>query len=344
MAVEFQRLHEVDEVSAMEYCFQQGWTDGLPVVPPTDRLVARFLDEVGLSGDEVLGEVAPRGVTLTAEKVAANAVMAGCLPAYMPVVVAAIGAMTDPTFNLHATSASTGGAAHLLVVNGPVAKELEINAGSNVFGQGFRANATIGRSVQLALRNICQAIPGKLDRSTMGTPGKFSMCIAELEEFSPWEPLSVSRGFAEGENIVTAFATECPHYIFNYLSNEPVGILTSIAYKMAAFANYHDPHGPSENVIALCPEHVRTIGKWSKTDVQEFLFAHARRSAADLKRAGKMLGSIEPGDEELLVPLVDDPKLISIVVVGGDAGGISCHVAGWAGGRMSRSVSRKIIV
>lgn len=344
MAATFQQLHDVNETDGLEYCYQQGWTDGLPVVPPTDRLVSRFLSEVGMTGDEIVGEVAPRGVSITSEKLAANAVMAGCLPEYMPVVIAAMAAMTDPVFNLHATSSSTGGAAHLLVVNGPIAQELQINAGPNVFGQGFRANATIGRSVQLALRNVFKAIPGQLDRSTMGTPGKFTMCIAELEDFSPWEPLSVTRGFSPGENVVTAFATECPHYIFNYLSNEPVGVLTSIAYKMAAFANFHDPHGPSENVIALCPEHVRTIGGWSKADVQEFLFTHARRSAADLKRAGKMLGEIEPGDEELMVPLVDERDLISIVVCGGDAGGISCHVAGWAGGRMSRSMSRKIVI
>ncbi|HEY8450297.1 MAG TPA: hypothetical protein VIL95_07460, partial [Bacillota bacterium] len=327
--------------AAIAYAYDQGWTDGLPVIPPTDRLVARFLDAAGLDGDEVLGTIPPRGVAFTAEKVAANAVMAGCLPEYMPVVVAAIRAMTDPRFNLHATCSSTGGAAHLIVVNGPIAKELGINAGPNVFGQGFRANATIGRAVQLCLRNIGQALPGLLDRSTLGNPGKYTLCIAELEEFSPWEPLSVTRGFQPGQNVVTVFATESPQYIFNYLSDDPVGILTAIGYKMAGFGNYHHPHGPAENPVVLCPEHVRSIHRhgWGKEQVRDFLYQAARRSAADLKRAGKMEGPIQPGDEERMIPLVDDPALISIVVAGGHAGGVSAHVPGWAGGRQSRSVS-----
>lgn len=346
MLQRFTQVHEIDDPSqALTYCYDQGWSDGLPVIPPTDRLVARFLEEIRMTGDEILGTMPPRKVVFTAEKVAANAVMAGCLPEYMPVVVAAIQAITDPRFNLHATSASTGGAAHLLVVNGPIAKELGINAGPNVFGQGFRANATIGRAVQLALRNICRAIPGELDRSTLGTPGKYTMCIAELDDFSPWEPLSATRGFALEDNVVTAFATECPHYVFNYFSDDSVGILTAIGYKLASFSNYHHPHGPAENPIVLCPEHVRSIHRdgWTKKQVRDFLFRNARRSIADLRRAGKMGGEVQRQEEIEMVHLVDDPNLLSIIVAGGTAGGISAHVPGWAGGRQSRSVSKPIV-
>ena len=167
--------------------------------------------QTGRSPDEILGYVPVRQRRITVEKVAINAVMAGCLPEYMPVVLAAVEAMCDEGYNLHGSSASTGGSATLLIVNGPIAKELGINSGANLFGPGCRANATIGRALRLILMNVCGAIPGTLDRSTMGHPGKYTYCIAENEADSPWEPYHVEKGFAADTSTVTVLPALGPH-------------------------------------------------------------------------------------------------------------------------------------
>src|SRR5579884_2679781 len=190
------RYEVPDTLEAIEFCYQQGWTDGLPVVPPTEARVAEFLAAAGLAPDAVLGTVPERGRVITAEKVAINAVMAGCLPTYLPVVVAAVQAMTADEFCLHGSMASTGGAAPLVIVNGPVRTQLGMNAGVNVFGPGTRANATIGRALRLVLLNVCDAQPGVLDQATLGHPGKYAYCIAEDEETTVWQPLHVERGLA----------------------------------------------------------------------------------------------------------------------------------------------------
>ncbi|MCH7746379.1 MAG: hypothetical protein IIC84_09925, partial [Chloroflexi bacterium] len=199
-----------DPVDAIEKCYELGWTDGLPVVPPTSERVQQFIDYVGRSPDEVLGSVPERRREVNVGKAAANAVMAGCLPEYFPVVLAACEAMLDPTFNLVGPSSSLGGAGILLIVNGPVIRELNINARNNLFGPGNRANATIGRSIRLILMNACAAIPGLFDRSILGHPGKYSFCIAEAETETHWNPLHVERGFSAEQSAVTVFACEGP--------------------------------------------------------------------------------------------------------------------------------------
>ena len=192
-----------DPGEAMEVCFAKGWTDGLPVVPATPDRVEAMLLAAGLDPAHEVAHIADRAVSVTAEKVAINAVMAGCRPEYMPVVVAAIEAIGDPRWGYHGPGTSTAGAGVLIVVNGPIAHALDINAGDNLFGPGWRANLTIGRAVRLVMRNVCGSRPGTLDRGTLGHPGKLSYVIAENEAESPWLPLHVERGLRADQSAVT---------------------------------------------------------------------------------------------------------------------------------------------
>src|SRR5262245_14862754 len=200
-----------DALDLIEECYERGWTDGMPVVPPTSLGLKRMLDATGRDPQEVLGALPPKEGILTVEKVALNALMAGCKPEYMPVVLAAAEAIIDPRFNLRFNSRSTRGPAPLLVINGPIRQELSINCRSNVFGPGWRANATIGRAIRLLIRNVGGAVPGEMDRATLGHPGKYTYCIGEDEEHSPWQPLDVQRGFAKEDNVVTVISCEGPN-------------------------------------------------------------------------------------------------------------------------------------
>jgi len=216
-----------DLAQAIELCFEKGWTDGLPVVPPTEAAVRAMLEAAGLAPDQQIAFITNRQVAVTAEKVAINAVMAGCRPDYMPVVVAAIEGIGDPRWAYHGPGTSTAGAAVLMIVNGPIARALDFNSGDNLFGPGWRANATVGRAVRLVMRNVIGSIPGQLDRGTLGHPGKFTYVIAENEQDSPWTPLHVERGFRAEQSTVTVMAAEAPHQFYNQLSNTAAGALLS---------------------------------------------------------------------------------------------------------------------
>src|SRR5712664_3135788 len=210
-----------DETDAIELAFDKGWSDGLPVVPPTEARVRAMLEAVRLEPGHQVGVIRDRAVVITAEKVAINAVMAGCRPEYLPVVVAAVEGIADPRWSYHGPGTSTGGAGVLVIVNGPIARELDINAGDNLFGPGWRSNATIGRALRLVMRNVCGSLPGLLDRGTVGHPGKLSYVIAENEAGSPWTPLHVERGFRPEQSTVTVIAADAPHQFYNQLSNTP---------------------------------------------------------------------------------------------------------------------------
>ena len=225
--------HDVaDAFEANEFYQEQGWTDGLPIVPPTAERVAVFLEAAGLDADDVVGVERVRQRPLTAEKVAINAVMAGCQPDYMPVVVAVLRAMCQERFNMHGSTASTGGSAPFIVVNGPVRGAIGMNATHNVLANGNRANATIGRTVRLVLINLLGCVPGQLDRSTLGHPGKFAFCIAEDEEDSPWLPLAQERGVPAGASAVTVMSVAPPRQIMNEWTHDPEEILDTFAAEM----------------------------------------------------------------------------------------------------------------
>ncbi len=267
---------------------EQGWTDGLPIVPPTAAQVAACLEAAHLAPGEVIGVERVRQRRLLAEKVAVNTVMAGCRPAYMPVVVAILRAMCQEPFNLHGSTASTGGTAQFIVVNGPIRTALGMNATHNVLANGNRANATIGRAVRLVLINLLGVIPGQLDRSTLGHPGKYTFCIAEDEDDSPWTPLAQLRGVPAGRSAVTVLACESPRQLMNEWTHDPEDILATFAadmrHNMLTYSVW------SGNYAMVIPKQLRDLiaaAGWQKQDIQEFIFRHTRLLRHEWATVGK---------------------------------------------------------
>ncbi len=330
-----------DVADAIEFCFQQGWTDGLPVVPPTPERVGAMLEAARLDPKREIGFIAHRAVSVTAEKVAINAVMAGCRPEYMPVVVAAVEGIADPRWSYHGPGTSTGGAAVLMIVNGPIVRELDVNAGDNLFGPGWRANLTIGRAVRLVMRNVCGSVPGTLDRGTLGHPGKLSYVIAENEADSPWTPLHVERGFRPEQSTITVMAADAPHQFYNQLSSTAEGVLTTLADDMRISGNVM---GQSNYVLVIAGEHMRTIAGdgWDKKQIRQFVWENTQNSHAHLKRTQRMAGPVQPGDETKMRPLVASPDDIFVVAAGGRAGAFSGYIPGWGSARSSQAVTKEV--
>jgi hypothetical protein len=330
-----------DEAEAVELAFTRGWSDGLPVVPPTEARVKAMLEAAKLEPDRQIAFITHRAVYITAEKVAINAVMAGCRPEYMPVVVAAVEGIGDPRWSYHGPGTSTGGAAVLMIVNGPIARELDINAGDNLFGPGWRANLTIGRAVRLVMRNVCGSMPGLLDRGTLGHPGKLSFVIAENEAESPWTPLHVERGFRPDQSTVTVMAAEAPHQFYNQLSPDAEGVLTTLADSMKHSGG---AGRQPQYVITLAGEHMRTIAGsgWGKKEIRQFLFDNTKNTIAHLKRTNRIPGAIQPGDDTKLRPIVAEPDDLLIVAAGGRAGSFSSFIPGWGGARSSLATTKEV--
>ncbi len=255
----------------------RGWGDGLPIVPPTGERVSRMLEYTDRDRRDLIGVIPPRRGMATVEKIAINAVMAGCLPEYLPVILTAVGAMVEPQFNLYGIQATTNPVAPLVIVNGPLAKELDINCGYNVFGQGWRANATIGRALRLILTHIGGGVPGVLDRATQGQPGKYSFCIAENEEENPWEPLHVERGYDSQTSTVTVVGAGAEHNILDIASTTAQGTLMTLANGMAAMETNNAYLG-GEPLLVICPESAVRIaqGGFTKKEAKIFLYENAR--------------------------------------------------------------------
>ena len=345
------RIHDVpdDLLAAIDYCYEQGWTDGLPVVPPTvDRVDAMRAHE-GRPAETVVGAHPATGLELSIHAAAVNAVMAGCLPEYFPVLIAAFEAMDRPEFNFHGSTASTGGSAPLLIVSGAYADDIGMNADVNLFGPGNRANATIGRAVRLILRNVFQMIPGISDKSTQGNPGKYSFCIAERMRGNPWPALAEAQGYPKGVSSVTVFAGGGFCNVENHGGNTPEQVLGSVADAMANYGCITF----GQSVVVLAPEHMRIVADagWSRQDAQVFLFAQAKRSMEGMKGVGKYRESeydkqhgagahrlVEAGQVHRGL----SPEDILITLGGGDAGGHSCFIPSWSRGRGSIMQHRPI--
>jgi len=354
VALRSRRLEAADHFEAVELFFARGWTDGLPILPPTEERVEAMLATLDRDPGEVVGVLAPRYGKATLEKIAINAVMAGCRPAYFPVVVAAIEAIADETFNLNGVQATTHVAAPLCIINGPVRRTLHINGGANCFGQGFRANATIGRAVRLCMINIGGGLPGLVDEATFGHPGKYTYCVAENEEASPWEPLHVERGFRPEQSTVMVFAAEAPHSVSDHTSRNARGVLITVADTMATMGN-NTMYKRGEMAVVIGPEHAATIAAegWGKPEVKSFLFQEARRSLAELTRAGEYYGDVTwerywPGwidrnDPTARIPVVDRPEDLLVLVAGGTAGRFSLVIPGW-GAHGTQAVTKVIPV
>jgi hypothetical protein len=327
------RFEVADAAEANELFQRNGWTDGLPIVPPTEERVAGALAACGLAPDTVVGVEAVRGLAITAEKVAINAVMAGCLPEYLPVVVAAVAAMCDEAYLLHGSSASTGGSAPLIIVNGPVRTALGMHSTHNALANGARANATIGRALRLLLITMLDCVPGALDRSTLGHPGKFTFCIAEDEDGSPWTPLAQERGIPMGESAVTVLACGSPRQVLNEWTEDPAEIAETFAAEIRAnMLTYSIWPG---NYVILIPKQMREVfvkAGWQKSDIRDAIYRRARVLRRDWRTAGKAVLAAR-GDENQEYCALRSPDDLLVVAAGGPAGGFGAVIPPWLGNR-----------
>lgn len=317
-----------DAFEATELFYEKGWTDGLPILPPTEDRVSEMLEAAGLEPDRVIGTFVERRLQFTAEKIAINAVMAGCLPSYMPVVVAATKALLDPDFGPHGILATTAGAAVMLVVNGPITRQLGFNSGLNCLGPGNRANATIGRALQLIVRNLCRQVPGELEKSVFGSPAKYTFCFAEDETDIRWEPLHVQRGFSRDISAATVFpACGGGHLVVNNESQSAEEILLSVARKMRSV--HISRFGYSFQVVIFGKEAFKFLADrgWTQEKVKQFLYENAVWSIAELKTPPRLVRTVEvngidltkpiqPGDEKSYHSIVAGPDAILIAVAG----------------------------
>ena len=319
-----------DEAEAL---FDRGWTDGLPVVPPTEARVLRMLAGTTRAPDEVVATVPPDLVECTVEKVAVNAVLAGCKPEYLPVVLAAVEAACTDEFNAHGLLATTYFAGPVVVVNGPIARAIGMNSGINALGQGNRANATIGRALQLVIRNVGGGRPGGVDRATLGNPGKYTFCFAEDEEGSPWEPLSVARGLPPGTSAVTLFAGEGPRGVVDQLSREPESLARSLAACLRTVA--HPKQALSwDAMVVVAPEHARVYREagWSRARLLAELDDLLQLPGAEVVRgAGGMAEGLPDSAARATVPKFRPGGLL-LAHVGGPAGLFSAIIGGWVSG------------
>ena len=334
-------IHEADDFAAAQELFHSnGWTDGLPIVPPTADAVQACLDWAITSPSQLIGVEPVRGVAVTAEKLAINAVMAGCLPMHFPVVLTAFTAMLQPPFLLHGATASTGGCAVLVILNGPIRKEIGTSGGFNALGNSDRATAVIGRSLRLALINLLEVRPGGIDRSTLGHPGKFSYCIAEDEEDTGWLPLSVQRGMPPGASSVTVMAAGAPRQIMNEWTTKPEEILETFAAEMRANMRHYSIW--AGNYALIIPrqlrDHLQSAG-WSKTDIAQFIFERARVRRREWAGVGKAAVVRDRGDS--IHVALDSPEDLLVVAAGGPAGGFGAVIPPWLGHK-SRAVTLPI--
>jgi peroxiredoxin len=324
----------------LEDMFERGWTDGLPVVPPTPERVEAMLG--GRDPAASLGLVPPAHGEATLERVAACAVLAGCRPAYFPVVVAAVEAALDPDFNAHGVAVTTQPAGPVVVVNGPGRDELGFWSGMGALGPGARANATVGRALRLVLTLTGGARPGTLDRSTLGSPGKLTCCFAENEEASPWSPLHVERGFASGSMVVTLVAADAPLSISDHRSRTPEELAATLAW--AAAGQWSPFWWPMDDtsLFVVCPEHAAMFDAhgWSKERLRAAMFDAVQRPAADLRR-GETTPFVHAAPDGERVHKWTTPEKILLVVAGGEAGRFSA-VFGPCDGMKHAPVSREV--
>ena len=329
-----------DAMAAQEFFHSRGWTDGLPVVPPTAEAVSACLEWALMPPAQLVGIEPVRQRPITAEKLAVNAVMAGCLPMHFPVVVAAFTAMLREPFLLHGATASTGGCAILIVVNGPVRTELGMSGTFNALGPSDRATTVIGRAIRLTLCNLLDARPGEVDRSTLGHPGKISYCVAEDEENSPWPPLAEERGVPPHASAVTVMAAGAPRQFMNEWTTQPEEILDTYAAEIRASMRHYSIW-PGNYALVVPPQpraHLARAG-WSKADVREYVFRKARVRRSEWSDCGK--GSVvgEHGDREYAA--FGSPDDVLVIAAGGPAGGFGAVIAPWYGNK-SRAVTLAI--
>ena len=319
-----------DYEEAVELFYARGWTDGLPVELPTRKRVEAMIAASGRDRNESLGAVPPKGGQATIEKLAVNAVMGGCKSEYFPVVIAAMQAMLAPEHNLNGLSQTTHPCVSLTIVNGPIARELKFNSRDGVFGNGYRANAAVGRGIRLAIWNLGGAVPGDTDKATMSHPGEYTFCIAEEEVDNPWAPLHVERGCAPGSNAVTVFACESPNSIV--CLGTPAQMLHVLTDSICTLGNVN-MHVGGQTLVVINPLSAEEFARegWTKDEVRMYLWENARRRLSDIKacgvvhdqfrkaqqKAGRYPSRYETENPKTMVPVTARPEDIHIVVAGG---------------------------
>ncbi len=316
-----------DDVAAVSREFAaRGWSDGLPVIPPTEARVAAMLAGTPRAPLEVIGILPPRRGEATVHAIAVNAVMAGCVPEHMPVLIAAVRAIAHPEFNLSGVNATTHPVSLFLLVSGPIAADLGIQAGSGCFGPGFPGNATLGRALRLIQLTVSGAWPGSGDRSTQATPAKLAFCATENLEASPWPPFHTTRGFSPDKSAVTVFGCEGPHNIQDHGSNTALGIMLTIAGSMSQ-AGSNNILSRGSPVLAFGPEHAATVAAegWSREDIQDYVFENARYPLTEL--SDELFQVIQEHTEQgvpvplferdAMAPIADNPESIHVIVAGG---------------------------
>ena len=339
-------FNAVNEAEALEVLHQSGCTDGLPVVIPTRDRVDRLVLASGLDSDVDLGAMGPGGGAATVEKLAINAVMAGCLPDQMAVVLAAVRAILQPAFDLGEMQSTTHSTAPLMIVNGPVVGHCDIAGGFGALGPGHRANASIGRAVRLCMMNIGGARPGVSDMALLGHPGKFSFCLAEDEMSSPWEPLATAYGYSSDESVVTILGAEAPHsVVFTNDADDkdsPQRLLRALAVAIANTGSNNANLSGGATAIALNPEHAQVLADagMSRSDVQAELQRMAVNTRGQIRSFNT--GFIATGDDNDLIPAVRRPTDIVLFVAGG-AGLYSAVFPSWAAGTHRNSVVHEIV-
>ncbi|MEC7767610.1 MAG: hypothetical protein VYD92_11830 [Pseudomonadota bacterium] len=326
-----------DSADIQEFFHSRGWTDGFPIVPPTPELVQNCLEWVGMSADQLIGVEPVKERAIVVEKLAINAIMAGCLPVHFPIVVAAWNAMLQPQFLLHGATASTGGCAVLSILNGPIRLEIEAKAEFDVLGNGARATSVIGRALRLGLINILNVSPGAIDRSTLGHPGKISYCLAEDEEGTNWQSLAQSRGIPEQVSAITVVASGAPRQIMNEWTSVPEEILdTYVAEIRANMLNYSIWAGDYVIVIPKQHRDYLEAAGWSKADVAQYIYENARVKRSEWGQVGKQAVVRDKGD--VTYNALMEPKNLLVLAAGGPAGGFGAIIPPWLGTK-SRAVT-----
>ncbi|MEE3290777.1 MAG: thioredoxin family protein [Pseudomonadota bacterium] len=336
-------LAESEDV--IEACYDRGWSDGLPVVPPTAVRVIRMLKGTHRAQEEIIGNVPPDNIPCTIEKVAINAVLAGCKPEYFPVVLASVEAALQDKFCMHGLLCTTYFSGPVMIVNGPVIKQIGINNGVNALGQGSRANATIGRALQLLIRNVGGGLPGGIDRAVMGNPGKYTYCFAEDESDVDWANLAQDLGFERADSVISLFAGEGLQPIVDQQSRNPESLTKNISNSLRSVVNTK-LYGAADAILVISPEHRRIFRQagWSKQDLRQALYDNLMVSGTDVIRGAQDIaeGMPEKFKDKQLNKFRDDG--LHIVTTGGKAGMFSAIISGWvaSGEKGSQLVSQKI--
>tara|TARA_Y100000588_G_C14136268_1_gene873941 strand:- start:50 stop:1153 length:1104 start_codon:yes stop_codon:yes gene_type:complete len=332
--------------AVIDFFETQGWTDGLPFIPPTRARVEEMYRYIDRKSDNVIATLAPRNGEATVERIAVNAVMAGCWPEYLPVLITAVQAIADEAFNLNGIQSTTHPCGVLMLLNGPVARELNVNSGYNCFGQGWRANATIGRAMRLMLLNIGGGTPGDGDRSTHGSPAKFSYCAAENETDNPWEPLHVEKGFNLEDSTVTVMACEAPHNVNDHVSVTGHGLLTTIARAMRQPGSNNMSSNGGQPLVVLGPEHAEAIAKdgITKDEAKQELWKQSQLAMEDASAdwiKSRTEATAEGEGGESFFQMAEHWSRINLIIAGG-AGKHSCWIPTFGRSGMTDTVTRRI--